>query len=82
MTPKQDEEEAIKHIASLPETRQLLSFLKRLVAYHSDVRQIKDITTESIKGRQLACDIIDTEIINRLVRSQNTNKVEIKEEYE
>lgn len=76
------EEEAIKYLATIPEMKTLLDFYRRLVGYYSDVRRIDVITPELVKGRQLACDIIETEIINRLIRNQNSKKVEIKEEYE
>ena len=76
------EEEAIKYLATIPEMRTLLDFYRRLVSYYSDVRRIDIITPELVKGRQLACDIIETEIINRLVRNQENKKQDIKEEFE
>lgn len=76
------EEEAIKYLATIPEMRTLLDFYRRLVSYYSDVRRIDVITPELVKGRQLACDIIETEIINRLVRNQENTKQDIKEEFE
>lgn len=76
------EEEAIKHLSKIPEVRTLLDFYRRLVSYYSDVRRIDVITPELVKGRQLACDIIETEIINRLVRNQENTKQDIKEEFE
>lgn len=82
MKPTDQEEEAIKYLATVPEVRTLLDFYRRLVGYYSDVRRIDVITPELVKGRQLACDIIETEIINRLVRNQENKKQDIKEEFE
>lgn len=76
------EQEAIKYLSTVPEVRTLLDFYRRLVGYYSDVRRIDVITPELVKGRQLACDIIETEIISRLIRNKNSEKVEIKEEFE
>lgn len=80
--PTEQEVEALKYLATVPEVRTLLDFYRRLVGYYSDVRKIDVITPEIVKGRQLACDIIETEIINRLVRNQENKKQEIKEEFE
>lgn len=80
--PTQQEVEALKYLATVPEVQTLLDFYRRLVGYYSDVRKIDVITPEIVKGRQLACDIIETEIINRLVRNQENKKQEIKEEFE
>jgi len=82
MKPTDKEEEAIKYLSSVPETKILLDFYRKLVSHYADVRKLVDITPDVVKGRQLACDIIETEIINRLVRSQNDKKQEIKEEFE
>ena len=82
MKPTDQEEEAIKYLSTVPEVRTLLDFYRRLVSYYSDVRRIDVITPELVKGRQLACDIIEDEIINRLVRNQTDKKQEIKEEFE
>lgn len=82
MKPSDAEEEAIKYLSTVPEIRTLLDFYRRLVSYYSDVRRIDVITPELVKGRQLACDIIEDEIINRLVRNQTDKKQEIKEEFE
>lgn len=76
------EEEAIKYLATVPEMKTLLEFYKKLVGYYSDVRRIDVITPEEIKGRQIACNIIETEIINRLVRNRDDKKQEINEEFE
>ena len=78
----EQETEALKYLSTIPEVRTLLDFYRRLVGYYSDVRKIDVITAEVVKGRQLACEIIETEIINRLVRNQENTKQEIKEEYE
>lgn len=76
------EEEAIKYLSTVPEVRTLLEFYRKLVSYYADVRKITEITPDIVKGRQLACDILETEIINRLVRNQTSKKTEIKEEFE
>lgn len=82
MTPNEQETEALKYLSTIPEVRTLLDFYRRLVGYYSDVRKIDVITAEVVKGRQLACEIIEIEIINRLVRNQENKKQEIKEEFE
>lgn len=76
------EQEAIDHIASTPEGALLVSFLESVVLKYADVRSIKDKTPEGYRGAELACDIIEQEIIQRISKKTDGEKFIVKEEYE
>lgn len=76
------QEEAINHIASTPEGKLLVEFLRSVVSKYADVRNIANPTVENVKGSQIACDILENEIISRLNRKQTDNKLTITEEFE
>ena len=76
------EQEAVKYIAKIPEGKIFTDWLQNIVREYADVRNIKELSIETIKGRQIACDIIETEIISRLTREKADNLTEITEEYE
>lgn len=76
------EKASLDHISKSADGRVLIDFLKRVAMQYADVRNIANPTIESIKGHQIACDIIENEIISRLSRSTTDNKLEITEEFE
>jgi hypothetical protein len=74
------QQDVFTRISKTPDGKELIKFLKDLVASTSDVRKIVNITTEDVKGRQLACAIIEDEIISRF-NSLSKSEI-IKEEFE
>ena len=75
------QEEAIKHISQTMEGKLLVEFLKDILKKYADVRNITDMSMEGIKANQIACNIIEDEIISRLTR-ETTEVLEITEEFE
>jgi hypothetical protein len=73
-------QDAIQRVSKTPDGKEFVRFLHSLVTSVSDVRKITNITTEDVKGRQLACAIIEDEIISRFLTTSNSDI--IKEEYE
>lgn len=80
ITAKQ--QEAINRLAKGPDGDFLISFYKEVIKHYADVRQIKNVTPEDIKARQIVCDILDVELVQRLTRNQSETRQIIKEEYE
>lgn len=74
------QQDVFTRISKTPDGKELINFLRNLIASTGDVRKIVDISVESVKGRQLACSIIEDEILSRFT---TTSKDGInKEEYE
>lgn len=74
------QQDVFTRISKTPDGKELIKFLRNLIAFTGDVRKIVDISIESVKGRQLACSIIEDEILSRFTI---TSKDGInKEEYE
>jgi hypothetical protein len=65
MQVNKDTLDALIRIGKSHDGKTLINFLKELVTSTSDVRKIINITTEDVKGRQLACSIIEDEILSR-----------------
>lgn len=80
MQINKETQDVISRISKSSDGKYFVSFLKDLVSSTADVRKLLDITPEGVKGRQLACAIIEDEIISRFL---TTSKGDInKEDYE
>lgn len=81
MQAKEKHTSAINRISKTPDAKHLAEFLSELISHYADIRNLPVLTNEELKARQLACEIIQTEILNRL-RMNNLSTEEITEEYE
>lgn len=82
MIPTKQQLEAIQRLSTGQDGALLISFYKEVIRYYADVRNLKDPSSEEVRARQLACLILEEELIGRLTRNQDTNKKITKEEYE
>lgn len=81
MQLKEQTKDAFYRISQTSDGKEFIHFLRDLVSSTSDVRKIVNITTEDVKGRQLACSIIEDEIISRFLNTSSKSEIN-KEEYE
>ena len=81
MQIKETTKDAIYRLSKTPDGKELIVFLKELVNHTGDVRRITQVTEADVKGRQLACAIIEDEIISRFTSSSSKTDI-IKEQYE
>lgn len=65
----------IKRLASGADGIILISLLEDLVQDLSDVRNIKEINDIEIRGRQLACNIIEEQVISRLKMKSGSDEL-------
>lgn len=82
MNPTNKQQEAIKRLAASPDAELFISFYKDVIRFYADVRQLRETTQEEVRARQLACNILEEELVNRLMRNQDTYKDITTEEYE
>lgn len=81
MQAKEKHTSAINRISNTPDARYLIEFLNELVTHYADIRNLQVLTNEELKARQLACEIIQTEILDRFGKDTGDAK-ESTEEYE
>lgn len=73
----------IKRLSQTPDGDLLISLLEDLIINYSNMRLYKGLTLEQINARQMACDLLEEELIDRLIRARSNQEVIItKEEYE
>lgn len=53
----------------------LVSILEDVVKELSDVRNIKEVNEVEVKGRQLACTILEEQVISRLKMSSGSDEL-------
>ncbi len=66
MQMTQQQEQAIKRIATSGDAGIIIDLYKNIISYYADVRQMTNVSPEEVRGRQIACDILQNEIINKL----------------
>ena len=74
------QQEVLQRLANDSDGEVLKSFLVDVMRHYADVRNLVEPTKEGIMARQLACTILEEEIISRL--SKKTENITNKEEYE
>lgn len=79
MTPLQ--QKVIDRIRNGSEGAVLASILEDLVRELSDVRNIKEINDVEIRGRQLACDIVEQQFI-AILKIKGGNKDLVEDSFE
>lgn len=73
--------EAFHRVSRSDDGQHIIQFIKDLVTEQSDVRKITDMSVESIKGRQLACTIIEDEILSRFDKEKKKETIIINDEF-
>jgi hypothetical protein len=75
------QQEIIQRIANDSDGKHLLAFFKNLASHLADVRTMTNVSAEEVKAKQLACSIIEDEIINRFKR-KTSEEEENNDNYE
>ena len=78
----ESEETTLKYLSTTAHSEVFIGILNKVLMQYADVRNLKDLSPEYIKATQLACDIIQQDIIKRLTLSNDTGKIEHYEEFE
>ena len=82
MIPTLRQQEALKRLAESHDSDIILSFYKDVIKHYADVRAMREVTIEELRARQLACDILEVELIARISRLGNIISTKTQEEYE
>lgn len=81
MQAKEQHTAAISRMANTPDARYFNEFLSDLILHYADIRNIPQLTTEKLESRKLACEIIQTEILDRFKKRETEHQI-ITEEYD
>lgn len=76
---KPQQQQLINRMANDGEGDILISFFEDIVTKYMDVRTLQKKTIEEILARELFCNIIESEVINRFKRKNDTKNNVINE---
>lgn len=75
------QKEAFERLSRSQDGQTFISFLNDLIDEQADIRKINTVTSEEVRGRQIACNILEVEVLSRFSSSKKEQEKPIINEF-